>query len=319
MPQSTLEREVGSLDYNAGGTSTLELPRSHYFKRLNLLVDWDITVGTGADAFNETGIHELIQNVSVTLNGNQTIKSTSFGLSHYVDHYQYGTQPLADAPDLASATAQSGSIQTFVDFTITPTDNSAMLPAFRTSDLVLEVQWGTESDIVQNADITIDGATVTVLADERLRKSVASTRSQEEQVLNNLLAFKEREKKVTLDAAGETAVELPRGNIYYGVPYLVVDNSAASNSLVSAFKLVEDGVEIHKSASFASAQAVDKQQYNVEATQDGFTYVNYGYRGNLTDTVASAPMDSFQLQVDTDGTSPTGDASVRALTQEIIR
>jgi len=318
MPQKSLERQIGELTFESGGTSTLELPRSHYYERLNLLTDWDITVDATGDTDSETGIHELIQNIRVTLNGNQTVKSVSHGLSHFIDHYQYGTQPVEDTVDLTTASQQTGQIQTFVDFTITPGDLSAMLPSFRTSDLVLEITWGTDSDLTDGGNVTINDATTKVLTRERLRKSVASDRANEDAILDRLMAFKEREISKTLDVAGETTIDLPRGNQYYAVPFYVVDSDEASNTLVDSFKVVEDGVDVHRSVDFDVARTKDKQLYNVENRQDGFSYVAYGHRGNLSDVMPTAGMDSFELAVDTDSTAPSSPAKVRLVTQEII-
>lgn len=319
MPQRTLERDLGSLSFTSGGRSTMDLPRSHYYQRLNLVTDWDITVDTTGTNFDFNGIHELVQNISVTLNGNQTIKSVSHGLSHKIDHYQYGTAPLDEAPDLSSGSQQTGTIQTFVDFTLTPTDLSAMLPSFRLSDLTLEVEWGTSSDLVASDNITINDATMNVHAKERLRGSVAQSGQSEDEVLNRLMAFKEREKVKTLDSSGVTEIDLPRGNVYYAIPFMVFDDEDTSDTLVNDYQIVEDGVETHKDVTWDEAQRKDKMEYNVENVESGMVIANYGLRGNLTDVVATAPMDAYELHVDTGSTSPTATSEVRVVTQELIR
>lgn len=318
MAQNQLRRELGELSYSAGQVSELEIPRSHYYERLGLLVDYDVTVGDGTvDNSSENGILELIDRVEVVLNGNQTLKSTSFALSHFVDWYQYATRPLYDPVDHLSATSQTGQLQTFVDFAVAPGDKSAMLPSFKLSDAVLRIKWGTDADV--GSDITVNDASVNVQSKERLRASVADTSNREQQVLNNLMAFKERERRKTLDTAGMTPIKMPRGNVYYATPFQVIDGDAPSNDLVKDFEVVEDGVETHRAVDFGHARAQDKQEYNLEGIQDGFAYVNFGHRGNLSDVLSTANMDSFELQVDTDGTAPSGTSHVRTLSQEIIR
>lgn len=317
MAQNTLTRKLGELDYSSGQITELELPRSHYYQRLNLVVDYDVDVNTVDSGQVGNGILELVDRLEVTLNGNQTLKSTSFALSHIIDHYQYGTEPYHDSLDLSSATNQTGRIQTFVDFTIAPGDLSAMLPSFRLSDLVLEVKWGSDSDIA--GDVTVNSATMKVESTERLRKSVATSQTREGEVLDSLMAFKEREKRQSIGSTGETVVELPRGNVYYAIPFQIHDSGSPSESLVSGVEVAEDGVELHRSTDFDLLRATDKQQYNLEALAPGFAYVNFGLRGNLTDVVASQTLDQFDLTVDTDGTAPTDPAEVRMVTQEIIR
>lgn len=321
MAQNQLRRELGELSYESGQVSELEIPRSHYFERLGLLLDYEVE-SDGTDGASENSILELIDRVEVVLNGNQTLKSTSFALSHFVDWYQYATRPVHDAvdhtqDDVTAGSTQTGQLQTFVDFAVAPGDKSAMLPSFKLSDAVLRIKWGTAADV--GSDISVIDATVNVQSKERLRASVADTQNREQQVLNNLMAFKERERRKTLDTAGMTAIKMPRGNVYYATPFQVIDGDAPSDTLVDSFEVVEDGVETHRAVDFGHAKAQDKQEYNLEGIQDGFAYVNFGHRGNLSDVLSTANMDSFELQVDTDGTAPSGTSHVRTLSQEIIR
>jgi len=312
------EREIASVDY-ADGDATIELPRSHYFERLAVLVDYDITVNTPDTDRNGAGVLELLDNLSVTLNGNQTVKKTDLAMSHFIDQYQYGTRPVAETLDLSSATQQTGQVATFIDFLIRPGDLSAMIPAFETSDMTLDVGFGNASDIAD--DVTINSATVTVESKERLRKSVARSRSKEERILSNLMVYKERQKRKVLDSAGVTPIELPRGNVYYATPFRVFDADDPSNDLVDGFSIVEDGVETHKDVQFDVARARDVTEYgfSVADLPTGLAYPNFGLKGDLDDVVATQGMDSFELQLDTDQTSPTAPAEVQLVTQEIIR
>jgi len=318
MAQNKFEREIASVDY-ADGDATVELPRSHYFERLGITVDYDVTVNTPGTPQNGAGILELLDNLSVTLNGNQTVKKTDLAMSHYIDQFQYGTRPLADDLDLSSATQQTGTLTTFIDFTLRPGDLSAMIPAFETSDFTLDLGWGSDSDIAD--DVTINSATATVTSTERLRKSVASSRNKEERILSNLMVYKERQKRKVLDSTGVTEIELPRGNVYYATPFRVFDADSPDNDLVDRFSIVEDGVETHKDVSYDAARARDVTEYGFASKDhpDGFVYPNFGLKGDLDDVVATQGMDSFELQVDTGDVAPTAPAEIQLVTQEIIR
>lgn len=319
MAQKTFEREIASVDYS-DGDATIELPRSHYYERLSILLDWDITVDSTSASQKRAGILEALQDISVTLNGNQTIKKHDLEMSYLVDKYQYGTAPVKDDIDYGTASQQTGQVQTFVDFLIRPGDLSAMIPAFETSDFTLDLSWGDVADIDSTgSNLTINEITATVTSKERLRKSVARSREKEQRILSNLMVYKERQKRKTLDSAGQTTVELPRGNVYYATPFRVYDNDAPDNELVDRFSIVEDGVETHKDVSFDSGRARDLVEYGFDTIPDGFVYPNFGLKGDLDDVVATQGMDSWELQVDTDSTSPTSPAEVELLTQEIIR
>jgi len=321
MAQNVIERKLGELSFKSGGTSTLELPRSHYYERLQLLAHWDVTVNTAdAASFTELGILDLIQSVRVQINGNQTLKNVSFGLNHYVDNYQYGTRPVYEEPDLSDASNQTGDMETFVDFTIAPGDFAAMLPAFQTSDAVLTINWGTAANVVDTeAELDVNDVTVEVRSRERIRESVADTQSKEMRVLNALMAFKEREKKKEISTAGVTPIDLPRGNVYYAVPWLVTDDATPSNDLVSEFEIAEDGVTTHRDLTTSLARAGDKQDFGVEYLRDGFVYSSFGTDADLTDVIPTAAVDKFELKLDTANTTPTGNAAARVVTQELIK
>jgi hypothetical protein len=317
MAQNILRRDLGELQYSSGQVSELELPRSHYYQKLALLADYDVDVGSTTDNQSENGILELIDRIEVVINGNQTLKSTSFALSHFIDKYQYAAPPILDRLDHSSATNQTGEMQTFVDFALAPGDKSAMVPSFKLSDAVLRIKWGTDANVA--SDVTVNSASLQVQSKERLRSSVANSSEKEQEALNNLMSFKERERRKTLQTSGVSTVELPRGNVYYAAPYQVIDGDAPSNSLVESFEVVEDGVENHRAVDFDHARAIDAQEYNIRDRTDGFAYVNWGHRGDLTDVVSTNGMDAFELKVNTEGTSPTNPAHIRTVTQEIIR
>ena len=313
---NTLERTHETIDFEPGSTVTIDLPRSHFYERLNLLADYDVTVSTAGSQKN-AGILDLIEDISVTFDGSQTIKSTSLAMSHYVDWYQYQTRPEFDAVDWGTAADYTGNLQTFVDFLSYPGQYGGMLPSFQFSDLTLSVKWST-IDQITDADATINDASIEVQSRERKRRSVPTKKRPMDKILDSLHGFKEVERRRSIDVSGTTTVELPRGNAYYAVPIQVFDGGSPSNDLVEQVTIEENGVSTHKDSSFSLLRAEDKNQYGIEDRPDGFTYLNYGLHGDLSDIVPTANMDDFALQLDTDGTAPTDPAEVRVVTQEIV-
>lgn len=321
MTQKTIERKVGELDYRPGGKTTLDLPRSHYYERLNLVTNYEVEVLTaGATSPEEFGIEELVQDITVKINGNQTLKSYSHGMGTNIDEYQYSAKPVLNELDFSTASVQQGVMQTFVDFTIAPGDFAAMLPAFQTSDAVLEITWGVEDDIAQDGtEISINDATMNVETRERVRESVAGSNSgKESRLLDNLLAFKEREVTKSLDTTGEENIKLPRGNAYYATPFTVFNGDSQDNGLVDDFSIVEDGVKTHKDTTFVLAQLRDSQKYGVDNPLQGFVYPAFGTDADLSDVVSTQGIDDFELSLDVVQT-PNSGSDVRVVTQEIIR
>jgi hypothetical protein len=312
-----LERTLAEIPFESGTTQTVDLPRAHFYERLSLLMDWDITVNTAGTSQNGAGILDLIEDISVKFNGSQTPKSTGLATSHYIDTYQYGTRPVYKGVDFSTASQQTGTVGTYVDFTVAPGHLGAMLPSFRFSDLTLSVKWGTDASIAD--DVSINDATVSVQSRERKKGSVTSNTGRSvSRVVDNLIGFKETERRKPLTVTGETSVDLPKGNGYYAIPVLVFDGDSPSNTLVERVKLEENGVSTHLDTSFAQVRAQDKQEYSIEDRPTGFGYLNYGKHGDMSDVVRTADMDDFELTVGTDGTAPTDPAEVRYVTQEVV-
>lgn len=317
--QTTLERQIGEVDYRSGGgTETLGVPRSHYFHRLNIVTDYQVTTAAGAEK-RGNGILELLQNLEVKIDGNQVVKSLSGPMSHKTDWMRYGTRPLYDPIDFSTADTETGKIQTFIDFVLDPNDFTSLLPAFETSDFTFSVNWGTGGDIGSNT--TVDSASASVGTLERRRGSVAEPNSPEEDdLLSELAVYKEREKRTDLSSAGETTIELPRGNIYYGVPFETTNNGVPNDSLIKSLRLTEEGINNHKEIPYSLQRAKDFQDFHLESLPDGFVYPNFfnGEKTDLTDVVETGGMDSWELVVDTESEAPAGESSVRTLTQELI-
>lgn len=318
MPNNQLIRDHGTIDYEAGATKEIDLPRSHYYERLNLVADWTVT-SDGTDGQAGNGILDLIDRVEVQFNGSSTLKSTDFALSHFADWYDYGTRPLYDAVDHTSATQQSGTMQTFVDFLLHPGQYGALLPSFAFSDLTLKVKWGTAASV--GSDITsVDSASVAVQSKERRKQTVANPpKVTTSDIVDNLLGYKERQRTVPIDYDGVHTIDLPRGNTYYGIGVQVLDADAPDNDLIGPVEVVENGVETHKSTTFSLARAKDKQEYHVEAQPGGFVMLDYGRRGDTDDVISTSGMDDFELKLDTDGTAPTDPAEARVVTREIVQ
>jgi hypothetical protein len=313
---NTLNRTHQTIEYDAGSTVTIDLPRSHFYECLNMLMDWDVTVNTADTPQNGAGILDLVEDISVKFNGNKTPKSTGLATSHFIDWYQYGTRPVYDGVDLSTASQQTGQVQTFVDFLVHPGQYGAMLPSFEFSDLTLSVKWATDSAIAD--DVTVNDATIAVESTERKKRSVPTPDRPLDAILDALSGFKETERRKPLTVDGETTIELPRGNTYYGIPMLVIDGDSPDNDLVENVVIEEDGVSTHKDTTFDLLRAQDKEQYGIEDRPTGFAYLNYGIHGDLSDAVPSRNMDDFELNVTT-STAPTDPAEVRYVTQELVR
>lgn len=315
MGAKTLERSLGSLQYDPGRTTKLSLPREHWYEYLNLVMEIDADVDSSVSP-TRTGMGELdlIENVKVEYNGSHTPKSTSFATSHLVDYYEYGSRPVYEQFDLSTTSTQTARAQTFVQFLMAPRNMATPLPSFRFSTLDLEIKWADESAITENGDgLTINNAECRVQTRERKRSAVP----KEKQALRNLMVFKEKEVLKEISSTGETQIDLPTGNVYHSVPTLVLDNGSPTDSLIEQIEIVENGVDTHKAKDWDLQQDEDYAQYAIEEPETGFAFPGYAVGAEIDDVVDSSGMDSYHYVLDTGDNSPT-DAHARLTTRELI-
>jgi hypothetical protein len=305
-----LTTPIGKLDYEAGETKELRIPRSHYLQHLNILVDWDVTVNTADTPQVENGILELVDSVELVYDGSTTLKNTSMATSHFLDWYQRGTRPVFDGLDLSTASQQTGTLQTYVDAKVHPDVITGLFPAFATSDFRLRVKWGTDASIAD--DVTVNDATMRVEAARRRRDTV------KEGYINQYKAYKEVETTTPITQSGKTVIELPRGNRYYGLAVQVLDGGDPDEDLVDSVALEEEGTITHRESTFDAVKAQDKLDYGLETLAPAFGVLNYGIDGSLTDTVDSSMLDQYELTVDTDGVVPTDPAKVKVMRMEVV-
>lgn len=300
--------QAQNVEYSPGSTSTVGLAESHYYQSLTLLVDYDVTPGTSATPA-ENGILDLIEDIEIRINGEKSPKSLSLFSQHVANWYRDAAQPIADPVDWGSTSAQSGTVQADVNFLVAPKMFASLLPSFRFSNLDLRIKWANESDIAD--PISSLSASLSVESRERLRSSINGGTPVETGF------FKENERRYSLDATGVNTVELPVGNRYHSVLIQVIEDGSPDNELIENVKIVENGVETHFDTTFSQLRASNFQDYNLESLADGVAVLNYGLRADLDDVIDTAGMDQFDIELDTDGESPTN-AEVRVVTRELV-
>lgn len=314
MSNNIIERSHGSATYSPGETSVIELPRSHFFENLELLMDYTVTTGSSAAQVGN-GILDLIDSITVEFDGDKTPKSYSGATSHFLAWLTDGTRPLHQPVDYSVAEQQSGQVQFEVDFLTDQRQYGTMFPAFMTSAANLRIRWATDSAV--GDDVTVDDAEVRVSGRER-RKGAFSPKALQG-IKKNLKAFKESETVSEVTQTGENRIRLPVGNVYHSVMVQVRDGAQGTptNDLVERMELVEEGVETHKSQAFDEFRADNLVRYGVEQLADGVAVLNYGFKGDTTDAISTAGLDRYELIVDTETNTPDS-AEVSVVPRTIV-
>lgn len=320
MPQKKLVREVGSADFTEGGNSSVDLPRSHYYRAIDVVVDYTITVNTAPTSPTFGRERNIVDSLNVQADGNKNLKQYTFLSSWFSTEYEEGTEPTWEKYDSSSAGTYSGTVATRIYFAVPDgnggSDFGTAVPAFTLSDFTLNIGWGITSD-VDTGDITIDSATAHILTHEQKRSSVAKPQSKQEQkVVESRMVYKERQVNKTVDKDGDNPVSLPLGNAYYGIQVFDADGSKTPQSGITDVEVLENNVDTHIDSSYSAIRAKDKTQYGLENVPARVGRIDFGRRGDFDQVIPTQGLDAFDAVFTASG--PASGEQARLVLKEIV-
>lgn len=302
------KRYLGSLTYSANAKSTLEIPKDSFIKKLTLRIRGVCSSGTTV-ARSENNPSDLIKRIEIVANGKDTIKSMNYANSFIIDKYQSGTmQERVQTPSSASQSGQPFSATTYVDFDLDRDELDTLLPAQELNSLQLIITWGQPTDIDAGTGFTITNCYLDVTLEEEGNPENMGLEAR------NMGVLKEFEISQDITGSGVQTIKLPLGNVYQKLYLRVINNSLQSNTLVTDFEVLLNGLQTLRKERFDVSQAEDKTEYGLEALDNGVTMIDFDMGGSEPiDTITAS---SFELKLNC-GT-PTATARVEVVTQELI-
>lgn len=304
------QRKLDTLTYSASGTSTIDVPKEHWHKKilLNFIGQCDSGSAVSKSAYNPFEIVKLIELVG---NGSKVIKRIS-GKSLYLRNiYEHGTVP--ERNQTPASTSQSnqafgGSMYLYLDKD--KDMNETLLPGFAFDSLQLRITWGAATDIDSGSGFAVDNLYCYPLLTEELRTPKNSDTSGKAVLVENEIVK-------TLTQSGWIEIDLPRENVYNNFSILARDNTAASNTIISEYEVVRNGHDVLRSAKFGQSRAEDLVDYSLEAANQptGYTIVDFELGGGYP--LESRGLDSLKLRLNV-STTPTATADVTIHTEELM-
>lgn len=303
------QRYLDRITFTASSISTIDLPREHWAKKITLLLDGQCDSGSSVSrsAYNP---FDIITRIEVIANGSQTIKSISGKMLYLQNILEHGTIPSrTQTPSGTSSANQAFGGALTMYFDKDKDYIESLLPTHVLSSLQLKVTWATAATIDAGTSFNIDYLYIYPLLTEEINRGQSTA---------NIGVLKETEFVKVLTASGWTEVDLPIGNVYETITVLTRDNTAASNSIISEYEVVKDGLEIIRKARYDQSRAEDLIDYAIEAANlpTGFTVIDFDLGG-------SAPIDtrgwsSLKLRLNV-STTPTSTSDVTVVAGEIIK
>lgn len=275
-----LEREIGSINYVAGQTISLPLPRNYAYRALNLWLR--CTAARDNTAHASTNLPQdcipgpLVKNIMIRANGRDVIKSFDhMGTIHRLNHIRYGVRPyITQSLNWHSGAQVAAGIMKLaarIDFAMwnayRPIDTLFDSSALSTLELI--ITWGTGIELMDDSWLAEAGAAVTVTA--------AATQlyiSSEEEVGvpagTKFMINKESVLSRQLAATGALQIPIPVGNMYRSF----VIRTRAGNDLVNTILqpaegtfgtiTLKSGTEVYKYRIGQTLQADNKLDFRME-------------------------------------------------------
>jgi len=307
------QRQLDRITYAASSISTLDIPREHWDKKITLQLVGVCSTGSANPASTRSPYNpfDIITRIEVIANGSQTIKSYSGKMLYLQNILEHGTiPPRTQTPGTASQSTQDFGGALTLYFDKDKDYIESLLPTHVLSSLQLKITWGTALSLQTDASngLTITTLYVYPLLTEELNRGQSTA---------GIGVLKETEFVKTLTASGWAEIDLPVGNVYEGISVLTRDNTVASNSIISEYEVVKDGLEIIRKARFDQSRSEDLVDYALEAANQptGFTIIDFDLGGSAP--INTKGWSSLKLRLNV-STTPTSVSDVTVVTGEVI-
>jgi hypothetical protein len=307
----TIERSIGDVAYVSGQKVYLDIPRDYWYRQIFLYLSGSVTIGTA----NATGVRlesplSLIKRIELVLNGKDTIKSLPFYAIYQKTKVMHQTAPSITVPGLTQA-AQAFAAGAILDLGlwdgISKTDT--MLKALGASTLQLSVDWETITNGLVVPDVTttltMGNCTLHVISNEAFNVDPKAV----------FPVNREYSLNMPINANGIYQLQLPTGNMYWGLLLRTVDNGALSDGVINKLT-VKSGTEVFRYFSKAAAlKETFKTEKSIESLTTGYYWVPFTRDGLLSEALDARLMSNLILEIDaTFGTATT----IEVFPQEII-
>ena len=309
-----LEREIGTIEYAAGQTRTLSLPRNYAYDKLyiKLAAQLDIAGGSAGNP-KDSCPAQLVQNIQIRANGRDVIKNYDLESLHRLTQLRHGVRPYIIS--LAAGFAQGDDnvvvVHAVIDFAMwrasKPIDTLLDSAGLATLDLI--VTWtGAATNVMTDAfdgTVTVDDATLYVASLERVGVPAGS----------KFMFNKEYQIRSQVSASSNNhQINLPVGNLFRDFVLKTHSDGVQVNTILNNIQL-KSGTEVFKNrlANFrqmddrvehgicvpevvASAAAID--HFYTEYVLDGYYVLDFVKDGRLTEALDTTRLSSLELLLD---------------------
>lgn len=323
-----LEREIGTLDFAANQTRTLQLPRNYAYRCLNLSLIADITrSATAADAGGPKDCcpAQLVKNIMVRANGRDVIKNIDMESLHRLNQIAHGTRPFIYSTSLdgyADAADKVVEVNARIDFemwrAVRPIDS--LLDAAGLATLELIITFGAGIDIMN--DTWPGTGTVPVVTVNEAKLYVSSVESVGVPAGTPFMTNKEYMIRSQVTAASSRhQIQMPVSNMYRWI-ILKTHSDGDQVDTILPFGLtaqntiqLQAGTEIFKYRIAGNLQADNRLDFMMEVPErngsgaaldhflqelklEGYYVLEFCKDGRMTEALDTARLSQLELILD---------------------
>ncbi len=318
MPMKILEREIGSIDFAANQTRTLQLPRNYAYRQLGLELRTDLSRAVGTTGGpKDSAPAQLVQNIMIRANGRDVIKNYDLESLHRLCEMRHHVRPHIYAEDWSGFAVKSNSlirVCAAIDFAmwdaVRPIDT--LLDSASLATLELIITWGAGVDTMTDA---FDGASVTVNA---ATLYVSSVEAVGVPAGTRFMTNKEYMIRSQVNAASTRhQIQLPVSNMYRSFVLKTHSDGVQVDTILPHPQtiIIQAGTEVFKNRIAHGIQADNRLEKRMEVpeqtsstaalnhrlqalTLEGYYLLEFVKDGRLTESLDTSRLSSLDLFLD---------------------
>lgn len=258
----------------------IAIPRAKMIQQIIIRTTLEVVTGTTAPTYHEDSMHSIIRKIELLGDGGEVIRSLTGDLHYFIEKIEKGVAPENVALPAGTSTTAKGYVTMIMDFRSNRKDEkdiSALLPARRFDELVLQITLGDKDDIATAAAPTITWANSAVDVDiiEVSGSGIFQT---------NFADIREAYKEVTMSATKATFDSddnqdnvLPTNTQILAQALLAIDNTVRDDAIITDVMLKRTSPivdEIFK-RNFNRLQQENRVNHEIETMVTGFLWIDY--------------------------------------------
>ncbi len=308
-----LEREIGTINYAANQTRTLQLPRNYAYRKLYLKLDAQLDTAAGsAGTPKDSCPAQLVSSIEIRANGRDVIKRVDMETLHRMTQIRYGVRPFIDSMPSGFGVQNDVVVgcHAVLDFemwrSVRPIDT--LLDSAGLATLEMIVTFGAGTDVYNDAydgTVNVDNATLFVSSLESVGVPAGT----------KFMLNKEYQIRSQVNAASTNhQIVIPVGNMFRSFLLKTHSDGDQVNTILNNIQL-KAGTEVFKNRRADLLQCDNRVELGLEVSEvagsggainhffqtnilDGYYLLEFVKDGRLTEALDTGRLSSLELLLD---------------------